>query len=642
MVIDADGWSLGRWYAYGALDGAVFMQDTRVSSGAPAREPAGGVWAWVIIADAEQFDTLVGMSQSAICDTDMTTLMFAAAQVGWPVGNETDVTPVWNVTAPVPDASYYSFLFVSCTPASLQLTIDYHLVNPGGEELSAGYVPLKAMTAGMLATWGGVGSAMIVAMALATALWRNVYAAATAPALMVGPDGTAVMVSAPAPVRALHVALLVVPALFAANAAVARAYVLRASTAGTWDFSLQVAAVMAADVSTSALLAISMLVSRGWQITRFHVEPAEQRQVAIIVSLYFIVYAVWDLFPGFFFLFLLILAYVLMLRYIFAAVTWRLRLLHGFRAYAAALFARSGAHAIAADAMSGDPAAHPPPTYADNTVYIASPPAARLAPASAPPAPTVAADAGDGDPGSLPPPAPPTAAAVALVDVPVGDAGALPPMHAPDALTAARAASAAAAAQTAAPPRRGFWGAVARANTAVFGDPRTIRDGTLTTRQIAALRTFRAVIVAYLTMTSMVRVISRWWLVWCILLAHSHPPSPRPPPAQVQVWTVLVVNDAPWIAYLASELFDLLLVAFLCSSDRAATPPIACCTILPATPPASRSTCCPAWVALTLSTAAAAAATATAALATTRLQVSRRVARRAAAAAVAAPRRASL
>jgi hypothetical protein len=284
------------------------------------------------------------------------------------------------------------------------------------------------------------------------------------------------------PIRTLHGALMLIPAFFIVNAGVLRHYFMQASETGVFDTATGMSSIVVSDLATALVLLIVMLLSRGWQITRLNVDKHEFRHVFFITCAYILVYASWEVAGGFFLLFLLVLIYVLMLRYIFASLSFRLTLLRGFRNYVSVLF-----HGEQDRQTS---------TYQRDTVYIAQP--AGHNPSTV---------QGSSPPLHFQQNAVESVPVASHADLPHYEAANQQPTEARESSDQLHAARLHSVINNDVSQSTGTWRSwFTRSQYALLGDPRLVQDGTLTTRQIAAFKYFRSAIVTYLTMDVMVRM----------------------------------------------------------------------------------------------------------------------------------------
>lgn len=152
--------------------------------------------------------------------------------------------------------------------------------------------------------WVGLAVALVLALSYARSCGVGDAAAADAG------DGPRAL----SPVRALHWALLAVLVFFVLDSAARSAFLTGVSAAGEYSDASLSAVVVAGDVSSAAVVALLLLVSRGWQITRLHLDRNERRYVVFLSVLYGTACAVYQAFGGLFLLFFLAIAYFLLLR----------------------------------------------------------------------------------------------------------------------------------------------------------------------------------------------------------------------------------------------------------------------------------------------------------------------------------------
>jgi hypothetical protein len=282
------------------------------------------------------------------------------------------------------DDVLYNMVAISCSNADMTIGLDWHYTNPGGEELSADQIPLKGITMAFAWIWAGLMGALALLMVLATGggKWlqyrmrqHGVTGSAMHGVTGSGNDGSALDTSSllqasaggaadeasggdgtapPAPsasvsfreamervlalpsplkpVRLLHWVLLMLPVAFILSAIVARSYWLDASATGSFSKSLAGAAAGVGAVAASALVAIILIVAKGWKITRVSLERPEVSHVVVLTALYLLAWVCWQVLGGgFLFLFGLVLTYCLVLRFVFVAVEVRLQLLQAFQ-----------------------------------------------------------------------------------------------------------------------------------------------------------------------------------------------------------------------------------------------------------------------------------------------------------------------
>lgn len=231
----------------------------------------------------------------------------------------------------IPSDGNYNFLLLACTEASPQIYASWDCKNPGGEELSTGQIPLKSLTAGFGWTFATLSALFVVIAVIArqtfapTTEWLALSSTAGDPSLAEPQLNKAI--------RPLHYVLFVPPVLMSFSAFVSNAYWRQVSKSGVEDITFALLDVLAWDLGHCFLIAVLLYIGQGWQVTRLRLETYESTRIYLLTGYYAVTLAGFQSFGGFVILFLLILAYVMVMRFMFASVTWSLSLLHTFRAY---------------------------------------------------------------------------------------------------------------------------------------------------------------------------------------------------------------------------------------------------------------------------------------------------------------------
>jgi hypothetical protein len=232
----------------------------------------------------------------------------------------------------VTSAAYFNFLFLACWPqgsVSFDVTANYHLTNPGGEELSSGEIPLKTATVGFAAAWAAIAALVLLAMAHSKVFWAP-PAEWQAAALSAQVDP-----SINNPVRPVHWLLLGVPLLHMGAAAMDWYYWNTISRTGVWEVGLELTSDGATQVAAGGLLGLLLLLSRGWQITRQRLAPVEMRQIVGLLMAYVVAWSAYNFVGGYFLLFVVVFVVMLCIRVIFATLALNMHMLHAFRVYVA-------------------------------------------------------------------------------------------------------------------------------------------------------------------------------------------------------------------------------------------------------------------------------------------------------------------
>ena len=207
----------------------------------------------------------------------------------------------WQFSHPVSSASTLHFVFAACatTSASMGVAGTWDCVNPGGENLPAGEIPLKALTRGF-----GIAWAVLTGLYLLNLTWVRATVVAK-------PEGELLALEdaqLASPIRPLHFALLLPPALFCAEGFVGAAYWRSLSAAGVGDLPLALGDAGAWDAASVALLTVVVALSRGWQVTRLHLSGGEWQSTGVLLFAYLGAWMWWSFVPSFLSLFALFLA----------------------------------------------------------------------------------------------------------------------------------------------------------------------------------------------------------------------------------------------------------------------------------------------------------------------------------------------
>lgn len=518
-VLTVDDFVFGRWDEFGFLAGGSASVSANLATPAATISPDDFVW--LLACTSDQFDNILDIDQNLLCDSraNLTLLCDEAIAMGngnstgqpYPYGSHTTWT--WNKV--MPEAITYEFLAVSCSAVPMDFDLTWHWANPGGEELSSGQIPLKAASTAFGWLWGILLGFLLLSMVYA----KSRYDVTNGP---VSPADIATLEPAVlTPIRSLHWLLLFLCIMWVVSTQMIHNYWQGASVDGAFSTSLLGANLSTSAISSITLILAILLISRGWQITRLSIYGDEKRHVFFCLILYLGVWIGWRLLPGFAFLFGLLVVYILILRYVFASVTWRLRLLQSFREYVGG----GGGGAAAPPAPLGG--ATQQRIVVDGVVYVFNE-AGDLIPVGLVGSVEVAAlDAGAGQeqvvvnvppPASTPtqPAAPTTPAAARPEDEDEG-------MSLTHAGSRVRAVGG-----------NGCWNRCRNRTTGLIGDPARVPEGALTNRQIALLSVFRNVILLYLTADIM-----------------------------VELWSMLTLSGSPWTTFVIDNLINLGMGAYM-------------------------------------------------------------------------------
>lgn len=192
----------------------------------------------------------------------------------------------------------YEYLVLNCQQTTVEIEVAYKYVNPDGEHLSTTMIPFKTLSLVFSVAWGVVFAG-----------WFFNYVKNR-------------RISNP-----LFRCIGYIPFLTATQNVIALVYWRGLSRTGNQNVFLLLMMLALSGICTSFLLAILVLIAKGWHITRPRLLDSEWRNVAVMAIVFMVAYITWSVFEGFFFLFLLILVYVLVLRYLFASVSTNMRII---------------------------------------------------------------------------------------------------------------------------------------------------------------------------------------------------------------------------------------------------------------------------------------------------------------------------
>ena len=210
-----------------------------------------------------------------------------------------------------------TYVIVPCAE-SVHMRLQYHFVNPGGEELSTGQIPLKRLSVVFTCVWAAVWG-----------LWAVNFVA----------------VHQRSPV--LHRAVGLVPLVHVCKSLAVMAFWRDFSHTGEVSESLYILDLMSEAAASAVLISVAILVAQGWWITRLTLRPAEWKTNVCLTLLYLLSIVSWQYVGGFFFLFCLVMLWITVLRALFVALTVNMRVL-ALRLHLAAAGPAAGSAAEAA------------------------------------------------------------------------------------------------------------------------------------------------------------------------------------------------------------------------------------------------------------------------------------------------------
>ena len=247
---------------------------------------------------------------------------------------------VWTTTIPTIETNY-DFLLLSCMDDyTVNMDVSWHCINPGGEELSTGQIPLKTMTTGFGITW-----LVLISFFILSSIYAIINFHLPNEWLILansGNDPSSLEPQLNYAIRYLHIALLIPPILLATSSFISSSYWRTISITGEDDSTLGLTDFLVWTFAGAAVISVALAIGRGWQVTRLRIETYEFRHIFLLCLAYILIQVSNEYVGGVFFLFLQVLLVVLLIRFLFASVSWSLRLLHTFRMYALTLARSTG------------------------------------------------------------------------------------------------------------------------------------------------------------------------------------------------------------------------------------------------------------------------------------------------------------
>jgi len=160
---------MGQYMSWGALAGASLEFNVSV------REPSIAQFVWVLLSNDAQFSAIQAMPTSSLCDKTNQSILANfgwGARVGGPeLPPNAPVVLQLSISKSAPTASFYHFLFLSCTEFAMDFDVWLHFVNPGGEELSSGEILYKPLSLGFALCWAALAGLLLLAMAREQCVW---------------------------------------------------------------------------------------------------------------------------------------------------------------------------------------------------------------------------------------------------------------------------------------------------------------------------------------------------------------------------------------------------------------------------------------------------------------------------------------
>ena len=512
---DLASYAFVRLFAFGMLPGGEI--DVSGTADASAFDAAGQDFLWLMACSDSQTNDLLSSAVDGqhLCQRNISDVCLAAVRFGaLGSGNASSIVSSWTGHAAAPGTpSEVSLLALSCVRASsASLAASYHFVNPGGQELSSGDIPLLTLAPGFGAAWTALLAAFLALSVRAVLRGRSAPAA--------GGDA-----DSPPVLRTLHAALAAPPLLLCIASFVAHEYWRALSVSGREDDSslLSVLNFMLLNAARASVMMLLLAVARGWQTLRLQLRVFESRHICLLGGLFFCSWSAFQVVGGFFLLFLLVFLYLLALRYCFASLTWNIQLLQVLLLHTGS--GGDGEYA-SMDGNAGDRAQTealpllppPPPTNLPATLYGGL------------------FSSGASPDNSSPEPAPAPVTNSAPQNAP--QQGAAEPSRRLGSLLAGSAYSVLSQLLMLQPDRSLGYSELGGGGSGSGGGV----NGQLAERQIVLLRKLRAAFVAFLTLSLF-----------------------------LEIYYDLGLDDTPYIGYLVSSLSTLILFSFMLLAELAPT-----------------------------------------------------------------------
>jgi len=238
----------------------------------------------VILATDTQLDPIRPMSMSEVCNT-LPEVTWSTKLGGSPSGPTTA-----RYFLPSTEADWYRLLVLNCDGDSFDMRFSDVAVNPNGEYLSLSEVPYKPLYRVFIGIW----CVMIALWLLHLFLYRH-WNVALQLALTALP---------------LSKAIVCIPTLL---------FWLRASSTGSYPRSFAWGVLLTETLERMVWVGLAYLLACGWRITIRSPPAVTQRLVLGLLGMLGLSYLVYSLMGGFL-VFLMLIAYVLLLRVIFASL----------------------------------------------------------------------------------------------------------------------------------------------------------------------------------------------------------------------------------------------------------------------------------------------------------------------------------
>jgi hypothetical protein len=241
----------------------------------------------VMLATDSQLDNIRSASMDDVCANFP--FNYSPVMKNWVMGTGYDNPVRWAIPD-ILSKDWYRLLVLNCAGDSFDMVYSDVAVNPGGEYLSLSEVPYKPLFSTFLWIW----LAAIGVWSVHVFLYRY---------FNIGIQSAMLLLP-------LSKCALCIPSLM---------YWQSASKNGVYPQGLAWAVLLTATAERVIWFGIAYLLASGWRVTKHALHPLEHRGLSIILCLLALSYFIYELFGGFL-IFVLLVAYVLALRVIFAAI----------------------------------------------------------------------------------------------------------------------------------------------------------------------------------------------------------------------------------------------------------------------------------------------------------------------------------
>lgn len=191
------------------------------------------------------------------------------------------------------------FYYLNCNSNPTEFVARYSLLNPNGEQVGLGQIPLRFIYTAMMVVWLVAGTVMIVTLSL----W---------------------IVRARAKVTKLHVSLFWTAVVGAMSSGMSSYYWNDFALTGRPDKGNQTLMDLGSGLLIILVLLWSLLVARGWKVVGAQTDPVDSkdwRTIGLLFCIYGFTFAFYSVYGGTFFpLFMLIMNFFVLVRYAAAGI----------------------------------------------------------------------------------------------------------------------------------------------------------------------------------------------------------------------------------------------------------------------------------------------------------------------------------